>query len=292
MQYSIRVFVMISTDTAEAVQSHGRTRLAGLDIAVPMVLLLFILGCLALPFVYPIPDPVGGNVLEANEPIGSAGHLLGTDANGNDVLSRLLHGGRTSLLIAAAVSLLGLIFGVSLGAASAYLGGVSDAVITRLLDVLMGFPALVLVLAVVQMLDRGWLSTVWALAFYSVPAFTRLARAATLRLREQPFIIAARLSGTSAVKIVLTHIVPNIFPQLATFALLGMGLVINIEGAVNYLGLGVPLPQPSWGNMIFQGQLTLSATPALLLLPSLFLFVTVLSLNLLSEALRIRCGIR
>jgi peptide/nickel transport system permease protein len=99
---------------------------------------------------------------------------------------------------------------------------------------------------------------------------------------------AARLAGTGHARIMATHIVPNILPQLATFALLGMGAIINIEGAVNFLGLGVPAPHPSWGNMIYQGQLSLSATPSLLLLPGALLFVTVLSFNVLSEALRVR----
>jgi peptide/nickel transport system permease protein len=139
-----------------------------------------------------------------------------------------------------------------------------------------------------QALEPGALNTIWALTFFSVPAFARIARAATLRLREQPFMVAAGLSGTGAWRMLARHIAPNIFPQLATFGLLGIGIAINIEGAVSFLGLGIPLPQPSWGNMIYQGQMTLSARPSLVLLPGMLLFVTVLSFNLLSEALRAR----
>jgi peptide/nickel transport system permease protein len=121
-----------------------------------------------------------------------------------------------------------------------------------------------------------------------VPAFARVARAATLRLREQPFITAARLSGTRHVRMLLGHIAPNILPQLLTFALLGMGITIILEGALSFLGLGVQPPEPSWGNMIAQGQGILSAQPRFVLIPSAALFVTVVSFNLLGDALRAR----
>ena len=123
-----------------------------------------------------------------------------------------------------------------------------------------------------------------ALAFFSVPAFARIARAATLRLREQTFMAAARLSGTPALadRCSATSRRTSL-PQLMTFALLGMGIVIIIEGALSFLGLGIPPPAPSWGNMIAHGQQTLSATPELVAVPSAFLFVTVLSFNLLGD---------
>ncbi len=258
------------------------------DIAIPAGMLLLIFALLMLPAVCPIPEPVGGNVLDANQPIFSAAHLLGTDANGNDVGSRLLYGGRTSLLIAFVVNLLGLVIGSSLGAMGAYLGGIADTVIMRLLDILIAFPSLILVLAIAQALGPSESNIIWALTFFAVPAFARVARASTLRLREEPFMLAAALSGTALWRVLARHIAPNILPQLATFALLGMSAVINIEGAVSFLGLGIAQPQPSWGNMIYQGQLTLAAIPALVLLPSTCLVITALSFNLLSEALRAR----
>jgi peptide/nickel transport system permease protein len=263
-------------------------RLLSPDMALAGGLLLLLLASLALPSVCPMAPAVGGNILDADLPLLSPGHLLGTDMNGNDIESRLLYGGRTSLEIALAVNLIGLLVGSTLGAAGAWRGGVTDTVIMRMLDVLLAFPSLILVIAVAQALGPGKMNTIWALTFFSVPAFARVARASTLRLREQPFMMAAKLSGTGPVRILVRHIAPNIFPQLATFGLLGMGVVINIEGAVSFLGLGVPLPLPSWGNMIYQGQITLMATPTLVLLSSAFLFATVLSFNLLGQALRER----
>jgi peptide/nickel transport system permease protein len=260
-----------------------------LPIALPAVIAALMIGaCFLGPLVLPVPAPTGGNVLESYLPSFSAGHPLGTDPNGNDILSRVLHGGQASLTVAVSVNALGLLAGGTLGALSGHLGGVGDTIIMRALDVLIAFPSLVLILAVAQSLGPSRTNTILALAFFSVPAFARISRAATLRLREQPFIAAARLCGTPAWRILLRHVAPNIVPQLITFAMLGMGLVIVIEGALSFLGLGIQAPAPSWGNMIAQGQQSLSATPMLVVWPCLALFVTVLAFNLLGETLRSR----
>src|SRR5215831_16506447 len=134
--------------------------------------------------------------------------------------------------------------------------------------------------------------TILALSFFAVPIFARNARAATLRLRELTFMTAARLCGTRTWRMLVRHIAPNILPQLITFGLLSMGAIMVIEGALSFLGLGVPLPDPSWGNMIFQGQQSISATPLLVLFPSAFLFVSVLAFNLFGDALRARWNLR
>ncbi|NKQ52076.1 ABC transporter permease [Amycolatopsis sp. K13G38] len=272
---------------AEPVRRRGWLR--HLELIVPVGVLVLVAGaCFVWPLFGAVPQPVGGDVLESSLPSFSPGHLLGTDPNGNDVWARLLYGGRTSLIVGVSVNVLGLVIGGTLGAVSAYAGGVADAVIMRVLDVLIAFPSLVLTLAVAQSLGPSLLNTIFALAFFSVPAFARLSRSATLRLREQPFMTAASLCGTSVFRILFRHIAPNIAPQLVTFSMLGMGIVIVIEGALSFLGLGIPPPAPSWGNMISQGQQSLSATPMLVVWPCLALFVTVLAFNLLGETLRAR----
>jgi peptide/nickel transport system permease protein len=255
-------------------------------IAVPAALLILLLACLLSPAVLPIPSPVGGDILDANLPMFSPGHLLGTDTTGNDTLSRLIHGGRTSLAMALAVNLIGILLGGCFGALGAYLGGAADVISARVLEVLLAFPSLILVLVVAQALGPGEIQTVCALSCFSVPAFARIARAATLRLREEHFILTAGFCGMGVWRTLLRHIAPNILPQLAAYALLGMAVVVNIEGAVSFLGLGVTLPQPSWGNMIYQGQMALLSSPRLLILPAAFLCSTVLAFNLLGEALR------
>jgi peptide/nickel transport system permease protein len=260
-----------------------------LEIVVPAAVLVIIAAaCFVGPLVLPVPPPIGGSVLESYLDAGSPGHLLGTDPNGNDILSRILHGGRSSLVVAVAVNVLGLAIGGTLGALSGYVGGAVDTVIMRVLDVLIAFPSLVLTLAVAQSLGASQTNTILALAFFSVPAFARISRAATLRLRELPFMAAAQLCGTPGRRVLLRHIAPNITPQLITFGMLGMGIVMVIEGALSFLGLGIPLPEPSWGNMIAQGQQSLSATPMLVVWPCAALFVTVLAFNLLGETLRAR----
>jgi len=268
---------------------RGRTWLRHVELAVPVTLLVLVLGgCFLWPVIGAVPAPVGGNVLDSNLPMFSPGHLLGTDPNGNDVWSRILYGGRNSLIVGVSVNLLGLLVGGTLGAVSAFLGGLTDTIIMRVLDVLIAFPSLVLVLAVAQSLGPSQLNTIFALAFFSVPAFARIARAATLSLRERPFMAAAALCGTKTRRMLFRHIAPNIAPQLITFSMLGMGVTIVIEGALSFLGLGIPAPAPSWGNMISEGQQSLSATPMLVVWPCVALFLTVLAFNLLGETLRSR----
>ena len=176
--------------------------------------------------------------------------------------------------------------------AAGYWRGAADATISRVLDVLIAFPALVLALAIAEGLGPSELHVIWALAIFSIPAIGRIARSGTLAIREQNFMLAARLSGSRGRHIILRHVIPNIMPQLMTFALLGFGIVIILEGALSFLGLGIPLPEPSWGSMIAQGQQVLSATPEQALIPSAFLFATVVSLNVLGDALRERWGVR
>src|SRR6185437_2641494 len=266
----------------------GRLRvLGGIWLPALLVAAIFFL-CFVWPIIGPVPSPTGGSILNSNDPSFTPGHLFGTDATGNDEWSRLLYGGRASLEVALAVTAVGLIVGGTLGAFAGYVGGWRDGVIMRALDVLIAFPALVLAVAIAERLGPGELHAIWALSFFSVPAFGRLARAATLRVREQNFIAAARLSGTGHVRTLLRHVVPNILPELITFALLGMGIIIVLEGALSFLGLGIPPPAPSWGNMIAQGEGILSAQPKFVLLPSAALFITVVSFNLLGESMRAR----
>jgi len=272
----------------------ARTRARGgwsrsLRLWLPAVFLILMLGaCFIWPNIYPVPNPVRGSVLESGLPPLSPGHVFGTDPVGNDVFSRILYGGQVSFEVGFAVTAIGMVVGSLLGVTAGYLGGATDAIISRVLDVLIAFPALVLALAIAEGLGPSEVHVIWALAVFSIPAFGRIARSATLALRERPFMLAARLSGTRGWRMIARHVVPNIMPQLLTFSLLGFGVVIILEGALSFLGLGIPLPEASWGSMIAQGQQTLSASPDLVLIPSAFLFATVLSLNLLGDALRER----
>ena len=264
-----------------------------LEITVPAaVLLVLLFFCFIWPLIYPVPSPVNGSVLNSSLPLWSPGHILGTDTVGDDIMSRILYGGRVSFEVAAAVQAIGLIIGGLAGTIAGYVGGAVEAVLMRVLDVFIAFPSLVLVLAIADSLGLSEMHVIWALSAFSIPAFARVARAATLRLRDQPFVIAARLSSAKTWRILFGHIAPNILPQMVTFSLLGAGVVMILEGALDFLGYGIPPPAASWGNMIAAGQQVLSISPRYVIVPSIFLIVTVVSLNLMGDGLRARWGVR
>jgi peptide/nickel transport system permease protein len=262
----------------------GIARREGLIIplACAAVLLVFLLA----PSILPMPSPVGGDILDSNLPLFASGHVLGTDMNGNDVASRLLHGGRTSLMIAFMTNALGLILGGAIGASSALRGGIVDGLVMRAIDSFLALPALMLILAIAQSIESTLVNLALVLAVFSIPSFARLARSTTLSVMAEAYMTAATLSGTSFSRRLLFHVAPVIAPQLLTFGVLGIGTVVTIEGALSFLGFGIKLPDPSWGGMIYQGQQVLSAAPRLVLLPGLSLFATVLVFNVIGQRLR------
>jgi len=277
----------------EGAASRARGWLRTLEIVVPGSLLAVLLFfCFIWPAIYHIPSPTVGDLLQVNAPLWSPGHILGTDSVGYDIMSRILYGGRVSFEVAAAVQAIGLVVGGLFGMAAAYRGGWTEAVLMRVLDVFIAFPSLVLVLAIADSLGPSETHVIWALSAFSIPAFARVARAATLRLRDQPFVVAARLSGTRAWRIMFQHLVPNMAPQLLTFSLLGASLTIILEGALDFLGYGIPPPTPTWGNMIATGQSFISVFPRLVVVPSIFLLVTSICLNMMGDGLRARWGVR
>jgi peptide/nickel transport system permease protein len=276
-------------------QSRSRLRIwlrrRDLDLWIPGVILAALLvGCFILPLTGVLPDPAAGNLLQTLRPPFSPGHILGTDTIGRDVLSRILYGGRTSLEVGVAVNLIGVAVGGLIGMFAGFRRGIVDSLIMRILDVMLAFPALVLTIVVATYLGPSELNVVWAISFFSIPAYARLARAVTLKLRGRVYIDAARMSGRSNGAILLRHIAPNVLPQLATFSLLQVGIVVMIEATLSFLGVGVGPQEATWGTMIATGQTYLSTNPAQVLVPSAFLFVTVVSLNVLGDGLRSRYG--
>jgi peptide/nickel transport system permease protein len=262
-----------------------------LDLWIPGVILAALLaGCFILPLTGVVPDPAAGDLTETFRPPFSPGHILGTDTIGRDVLSRILYGGRTSLEIGVAVNVIGIVAGGLIGMFAGFRRGVLDSLIMRVLDVMLAFPALILTIVIATYLGPSELNVIWAISFFSIPAYARLARAVTLKMREQVYIDAARMSGRGDGAILLRHIAPNVLPQLVTYSLLQVGIVVMIEATLSFLGAGVGPQQATWGTMIATGQTYLSTTPALVLVPSAFLFVTVACLNVLGDGLRSRYG--
>jgi peptide/nickel transport system permease protein len=252
------------------------------------VFLLVVLFVFLGPYIFGLPGPNSGLLLakDLNLPLGSPGHLLGTDADGNDLFSRLLYGGRVSIEVGLASASIGFIIGSLVGTVAGYLGGVVDVLVCRLIDIQFSFPALILALAIASYLGPSELHVIYALSFNAVPGFARLTRGAALRLRERDFIAASRAMGAPVWHVMRRHMSPNIVPQLLTYFFLQVGTLILAEAGLSFLGAGIPLPQPSWGNMIKIGQDYLRTRPDLVMIPGAMLFITILSLNLLANGVR------
>jgi peptide/nickel transport system permease protein len=256
------------------------------------VLILLLAVCFLLPLVVTLPSPTNGNIIVNNEPPFSPGHWLGTNVQGVDIFSQLVYGGQVAIEISLSVTVVGMAIGGTLGIVAAYFGGWVDAVISRLLDILLAFPVLVLALVIAEGLGPSERNVIAALSAFSIPAFGRIARGATLTIRGLPYMTAARLCGTRAWRIIARHILPNIMPAIVTFSLLGIGVTIILEGALDFLGYGIPAPEASWGSMIASGQQVLTAQPEYVLIPSIVLLITVVALNTLGDALRERWGVQ
>lgn len=256
------------------------------------ILILLLAICFLLPLVTTLPSATRGNIIYNNEPPFSQGHLLGTDVQGVDIFSQLVYGGQVAFEISLAVTAIGIAIGGTLGVVAGYASGWVDALVSRILDILIAFPALVLALVIAQGLGPSEFHLILALSVFGIPAVGRIARGATLVIRGLPYITAAELAGTRRWRIIARHIVPNIVPGIATFSLLGIGVVIILEGALDFLGYGIQAPQPSWGNMIANGQQILSAQPEYVLIPSIALLIAVAALNMLGDALRERWGVQ
>lgn len=246
-------------------------------------------GCLLGPWLLPgIPDPDIQDLSRAREGLGAPGHLLGLDELGRDVLSRSLHGGRISLVIGVSAVVIGLVVGGALGVVAGYLGGWVDSVISRCVDVLLAFPPLVLQLTIATYMGPTVRNVIIALALYTVPTYARLARAGALGLRQRNHVLAARLAGAPPWHVMARHIVPNVMNSLIAYSLLALSTTIILAAALSFLGLGVPPPQASWGTMISSGSGLLDTAPHISLVPGVFLFLTVVALNMLNDRLSSR----
>ncbi len=244
--------------------------------------------CYLGPMVFSVPGAEDTDFGNALAPLGTPGHWLGTDGLGRDLLSRCLYGGRVSLTVSIGAVLLGMAVGSSLGILAGYRGGWADAIVSRCLDVLFAFPGLVLALTVASYLGPSLRNVMFAIAFYTVPAYARVARSATLRVREQSFVRAAEMFGASGIRIGVRHILPNVFGLVLTYAFVLIGVAMIIEAGLSFLGLGVPPPQPSWGQLIAMGKQDISDAPHIALVPGAFLFLTIAAFNRLGDLLQAR----
>ncbi|MFM8382605.1 MAG: ABC transporter permease [Actinomycetota bacterium] len=227
--------------------------------------------------------------------------LLGTDTNGYDLFSRTMFGARNSLLIGSMSIIFGILIGGALGLIAGYLGKRVDKVIDTVMNIFLAFPALLLAIFIVGFFDssttteaesRSIVPIVIALVILSIPPIARLVRANTIVYAQREFVLAARSLGAKNGRIIVREILPNVMPAMVTFAITGMAVLIVAEGALAYLGLSVTAPTPTWGAMIFGGQTKLESAWWIAIMPSIVLFLTVLAINLLGDALNEKFRIR
>ncbi len=274
----------IDDDTAPVAPVARRRKLGGLFLCAVAWILLIGLAAVFAAYL-PIASPTDMDMLGKRAPP-SAQHLLGTDSLGRDMLSRLIYGARVSLTVGLLSSVIGVTVGGALGMLAGYFRGRLETFTVGGVDVLLAFPPLVFLLAVLAYLGQTVLNITLVIGVLSIPAFTRVARAVTLSLSEREFVVAARALGATHSRILLRELLPNVSLPLVAFFLLGVAVTIVVEGALSFLGLGVPPPAPSWGSMIAEGRESLDIAPWLAFLPAGTMFITVLAFNIVGDTLR------
>ena len=209
--------------------------------------------------------------------------LLGTDPNGRDVLSRLIFGARVSLLVGVVATGLASLIGVAVGTIAGYVGGITETVLMRITDVVLSFPILLFCIALIAITGPSTRNVVLVIAFGYWTYLARIVRGLVLSLKEREFVTAAKTLGVGDLAILRRHILPHLAPAIIVYGTLGIASSIMIESSLSYLGIGVPLPQASWGEMISEGQQYFQSSPWLLIAPGVALIITVLAFNLTGE---------
>jgi len=216
----------------------------------------------------------------------SLGHLLGTDGHGRDILSRVIYGSQVSLFTSISSIGMAAVLGTILGITAGYHNNWVEVVIMRVSDSLMALPSLILGIAIMAILGPGLDKVIFCIAFVMTPRFIRIAYGATMVVRPQEFIEAARAISAPFGRIFRVHILPNIVSEISVVAALWVGTAIQIEASLSFIGIGVPPPSPTWGNMIREGLDYLSMAPWIALAPSVAIFCTIILFNLAGDSIR------
>jgi ABC-type dipeptide/oligopeptide/nickel transport system permease subunit len=219
-------------------------------------------------------------------PIGTPGHILGTDQQGRDMLARLLFGGRVSLLVGVVPTLVAGAIGLGLGLTAGFVRGLVDQIIMRCLDVVFAFPMVLLAIAIAGSMRPGVLTEILAITIVLIPYFARLARTATEGVTPMPFIEAARAAGGAPMTIMVRYVLPNVFSPVIVYATTLMGLMIVVGSGLSFLGLGVQPPTADWGAMVAEGRVVLRRAPHVTILPGCAILVVSLAFNFLGDGVR------
>ncbi|MBB4064189.1 ABC transporter permease subunit [Gellertiella hungarica] len=217
---------------------------------------------------------------------GNSSYLLGTDAVGRDILSRLIYGARFSLFIGLVVVTLSVISGVLVGLVAGYFGGRTDIVIMRIMDIILAFPSLLLALVLVAVLGPGLLNAMIAISLVNQPHFVRLTRASVLAEREKEYVVASKVAGAGTMRIMFLTILPNCLGPLIVQATLAFSAAILDAAALGFLGMGAQPPTPEWGTMLAEAREFIQRAPWVVTFPGLAILITVLAINLMGDGLR------
>ncbi len=259
-----------------------RSPLGGVGVAIIVALtVMAVVGPYAAPY---DPEEIGVGPKYQSPFVGD--NFLGTDRLGRDVLSRVLHGAWISLMVGVVASTTGTLVGALMGLSSGYFGGKTDAIIQRIVDVLMSFPVLIMAMALLAALDRSLNTLLIAIAVPFIPYGARVVRASTLVIKESQYVEAARAIGASDWRVILRHIAPGcLAPYMVVLTGL-VGVAIITESALGFLGLGIPPPTPTWGEMLSKAVEDLFFAPVVAIVPGLFITLAVFSFSVLGDSLR------
>ena len=250
-----------------------------------LVLLIIVGAAVFAPWLAPA-DPYKASMLNRLLPIGTPGHVLGTDELGRDMLSRLMYGGRLSLLMGVVPVLAAFVIGTSIGLFAGYVGGRISMVIMRILDVFYAFPSVLLAVAVAGALGPGMSNSLIALTLVFVPQVVRVAESVTTQVRKLDYLEAARLSGAGALSIVRVHVLGNVLGPVFVYATGLISVSMVLASGLSFLGLGVKPPQPEWGLMLNTLRSAIYINPWIAALPGVMIFVTSVAFNLLADGVR------
>lgn len=249
------------------------------------VLLTFVILAICAPLLN-LSDPIKTDPRNKAAAIGTAGHLLGTDQVGRDILSRIIWGARTTLMLGVTAAAISTIAGLIFGLIAGYFGGWVDSLIMRIVDVMFAFPSLLLAIVIVAILGPNLRNALLAIAVLGIPFYIRLVRAEVLTLRAADFVSAAKTIGTPNRLILARHLLPNIISPIIVTSSIHIGGLILEAGGLSFLGLGAQPPSPEWGAMVASGRNQLLLAPHVVLVPSAAIFIVVLAFNLLGDGLR------
>lgn len=266
-------------------------------IAVGWLVALLVLAIIAPLLPIPNPEETFPEIARQGP---SAGHLLGGDTIGRDVLARIIYGTRTSYAVGFGSVAFGLLLGGAIGLISGFFRGTMDSVLTSLMNILLAIPQFILALSLVNVFATGAdvtslrriLVLIFGLGVVSIPLLGRITRANSLAWSEREFVLAARAMGAKNWRIILRDVLPNVVPAMLAIAFLGVGIAIVAEGGLAIFGVGVQPPTPSWGNIIAEGQAQMRRAPHIVMFASIVLFITVMALNYLGDVISQRFGVR